>query len=297
MNDVSFVIPSYNSFKTIKNTLDSIFKLRNFTVIKEIIVVDSSDDGETRRLIQEDDKKLKVILLDKKTSPALGRNIGAQHATGSLLCFIDSDVYLDETWLEHILKAYLDGCKIGAGSVSIPDFQKKNNLALAQLYLQFNESLDVGKTRPITMVPACNMFVDRELFNKVGGFPDIRASEDVLLCLKIGELTKVWFVPDARCFHIFRESFQSYYNNQLVLGKYIIIYRRKTYHKWYYKGFWPIVMLPGFLLIKITRIKWRILRAGWRHYRKFIICSSLFLVGLYFWAKGFVQGCFEKEGL
>ena len=62
-------------------------------------------------------------------------------------------------------------------------------------------------------------------------------------------------LPKAKCFHIFRESFESYFNNQKVLGKYIIVYRRMTYNKWYYKGFWPILLLPAFLLIKITRIK------------------------------------------
>lgn len=293
MSFISFIIPSYNSHKTINLALASIFKQISFICVKEVIVVDSSDDGKTRELLN--DIRLKIILLDKKTSPALGRNIGAQNATGDLLCFIDSDVYLDENWVGRILKAYEEGCKVGAGSISIPDFQSKNNLALAQLYLQFNEFLDVGKKRQLAIVPACNMFVERELFNQAGGFPDIRASEDVLLCLKIGALTKIWFIPDARCFHIFRESLHSYFNNQKILGEYIIIYRRMMYSKWYYQGLWPVLILPAFLIIKITRIKLRIYKAGWQHYKKFVMSSILFLAGLFYWSIGFVQGCFSKE--
>jgi len=234
--------------------------------------------------------------LDKKTSPALGRNKGAGNAQGELLCFIDSDVYLDIDWLENILQAHLSGCQAGSGSVSVPDFQQKSKLALAQLYLQFNESLEVGHKRIVAMVPACNMFVERGLFEGAGRFPDIRASEDVLLCLKIGTLSHVWFVPQARCFHVFRESLGSYFNNQRILGRYIIVYRRNLYHKWYYKGFWPLLLLPGFLFIKITRIKWRIFKAGWTHYWKFVISSPLFLAGFWHWAIGFGQGCFTKEG-
>ena len=105
MINISFIIPSYNSFQTIGRTLKSIFALKSFGHVKDVIVVDCSDDGKTRELLKGDGK-LKVILLDKKTSPALGRNSGVEHAEGELLCFIDSDVYLDEDWLENILQAY-----------------------------------------------------------------------------------------------------------------------------------------------------------------------------------------------
>ncbi len=296
--NVSFIIPSYNSYQTIDRVLNSIFVLKSLEYVSDVIVVDSSEDGKTREMLKGFSvffgDKLKIVLLDKKTSPALGRNIGVGHAQGELLCFIDSDVYLDKNWLKNVLQAYEAGCLSGCGSVSAPDFQQNSKLALAQLYLQFNESLDTGETRTVKMVPACNMFVKRGLFDKAGGFPDIRASEDVLLCLKLGELTKVWFVPEAKCFHIFRESLDSYFNNQKVLGKYIIVYRKMMYNKWYYKGPWPLLMLPGFLLVKMTRIKWRIYKAGWTHYMKFVASSPLFMAGLWYWAVGFVEGCKDE---
>ena len=291
----SLIIPSFNSVNTVGKTIQSILDQDAFALIKEIIIVDSSNDGKTRAILNTfNNNKISLILLNTKTSPALGRNIGAKQATGDILCFIDSDVYLDKTWLDEIIKAYVNGAKMGCGSVNIPEFQQNNNLALAQLYLQFNESLNTGVTRPISMVPACNMFITKELFDKAGGFPDIRASEDVLLCLKVGESDKVWFVPTAKCFHIFRESYESYYNNQQVLGEYIIVYRRMLYKKWFYQGLWPVLLLPAFLIIKMTRIKIRIYKAGWRHYSKFIVSSPLFTLGLFHWAVGFVKGCFKK---
>jgi len=296
MIQVSFIIPSYNSYLTVEKTIKSILGQKSFDSVCEVLVIDSSNDGTTRGVLESiKHSKLKLVLLDQKKSPAAGRNAGAKAATGDLLCFIDSDVFLSDDWLERVLAAYGNGCRAGCGSVSVPDFQKDNNLALAQLYLQFNESLDVGETRPVTMVPACNMFVERALFEQAGGFPNLRAAEDVMLCLKIGETDKVWFVPSAKCFHIFRESYRSYFNNQIVLGKYIIIYRRDVYRKWYYRGLWPLVMLPAFLIIKSTRIKWRIFKAGGRHFKKFVFSSHLFAIGLLYWAVGFVQGCFSRE--
>ena len=296
MVKVSFIIPSYNSHLTIEKTIQSVFRQQPQEHIAEVIVVDSSDDGKTRDIFKKfDHPKLKVLSLNQKTSPSAGRNMGAKLSQGTLLCFIDSDVFLSDDWLSNILDAFKKGCRAGCGSVSAPDFQQKSALALAQLYLQFNESLAVGETRKVAMVPACNMFVERSLFEKAGCFPDLRASEDVILCLKIGETDQVWFVPSAKCYHIFRENLRSYFNNQIVLGKYIIVYRRMVYDKWYYKGLWPVLMLPGFLIIKSARIKLRIFKAGGEHFRKFFISSPLFAAGLWYWAVGFVQGCFQKE--
>lgn len=296
MVNISFIIPSYNSHLTIGKTLQSIARQKDFERVNEIIVVDSSDDEATRSILTNfKHEKFKLLLLNVKTSPSDGRNAGAGIATGGLLCFIDSDVFLAPDWLSKILEAYAQGCRAGCGSVSAPDFQQDNKLALAQLYLQFNESLNVGKTRQVAMVPACNMFVERSLFEKAGRFPRMRASEDVVLCLNIAKTEKVFFVPSARCYHIFREDLKAYFNNQVVLGKYIIVYRRMVYDRWYYKGLWPMVLLPAFLVIKTARIKLRIIKAGGGHFWIFLKSSHLFAAGLWYWAVGFYQGCREGE--
>ncbi len=291
MFKISFVIPSYNSFKTIPKTLESIGKLKSYDLIEEIIVIDCSDDLTTRAILSNyPEIKLKIIQLQEKSSPGNSRNIGAKTALGDVLCFIDSDVFLDPLWLDHISYAYQSGCRVGGGSVGIPSFQSKNLLALAQLYLQFNEYLQVGQTRQIKLLPACNMFVDRQLFNQLNGFPQIRASEDVIFCLKAAEQTAIWFIPAAHSFHIFREETRPYLQNQIVLGTYIIVYRRMMYEQWYYKQLWPILLLPLFLIFKTARITTCTARAGRHHLNNFIWSFPLFLAGLFYWGIGFYQG-------
>lgn len=277
--------------------MDSIFSLHAGDQIEEVIVVDSSDDVITRRLINKYvNPKLQLIELSQKTPPAEGRNRGAVNAQGELLCFIDSDVFLDEDWLDHILTAYQNGCHAGGGAVGISDFQDKNPMALAQLYLQFNESLKVGKIRQVVMLPACNMFIHRELFDKVGGFPTLRASEDVVFCLKCAAFSPIWFVPEALCFHIFREERNSFFKNQMILGQYIMVYRRLCYKKWYYQKPWAYLLLPVFLSIKTIRIIGRIIKAGEKHLISFVFSLPLFLAGLFYWARGFYQeACLESN--
>ena len=88
------------------------------------------------------------------------------------------------------------------------------------------------------------MFCERGLFERVKGFPEIRASEDVVFGLEVSELADLWFIPDIKVLHIFRESWSSFINNQVLLGKHIIIYRKQLYETFLYKGIMPILLIP-----------------------------------------------------
>lgn len=291
---ISFIIPSYNSVKTLGRTLESVLIQSGQNI--EIIIVDSSDDEMAQKYISiVSSAQVKVIVLDKKTSPALGRNIGARAASGELLCFIDSDVVLADDWLKHVLAAYADGCLIGGGCVDIDPSQAGSSLAWAQLFLQFNESLPSGERRKIDLLPACNMFCQKKLFDEVGGFPDMRASEDVVLCLKLQKISSLWFIPQARAYHIFRDSKQAYACNQILLGKYILVYRRKFCKNWFYQGLWPLVFLLAFAAIKFFRIVSCIQKNTLAYQKKFMNVLPLFLLGFLFWCQGFVLAVFNDK--
>ena len=211
MHSISVVIPSYNSHATVSRTLKSLLDSPK-SLLKEVIVVDSSDDAQTPALLDAfRSEKLRVIHLPVKTPPATARNLGARQASGDILAFLDSDAYAAQDWLEKITAAVEQGCRVGGGSLSLPDFQKSKALALAQYFLQFNEFLDVGKRRVKMFVPSCNLFCERSLFDEVGGFPEIRASEDVLFGLAVAKRAKVFFDPAIKIFHIFREDPGAYF--------------------------------------------------------------------------------------
>ena len=144
MNEISVVIPSYNSAATVGRTLEGLLSQRACAA-KSIIVVDSSDDGRTPAVLSAfEGRGVRVVRLSEKTIPAVGRNLGAQQASGRYLAFIDSDAYPAPDWLEKISEAFAQGCRVGGGSLSLPDFQKRKMIALAQYFLQFNEFLDTG---------------------------------------------------------------------------------------------------------------------------------------------------------
>lgn len=294
---ISVIIPSFNSFKTIEYTLNSLLSQDNVNLLSEIIVVDSSDDWKTKQILDKyQSKKITVVNEQIKTIPALARNIGAKYAKSDILAFIDSDAFAAPDWLEKIDAAYKGGIKIGGGSISMAEFQRYKIIPLAQYFLQFNEFMGNKKDKHKSFVPSVNMFCERKLFNEAGGFPNIRTSEDVLFGLKVNTFSEVWFISAIKVFHIFREDIKGFLKNQMLLGKYIMVYRRiHEKEAFYYKGLWPLLLLPCFLTIKLFRITLRILRNNLVYILKYFFVLPVFLIGLFFWGIGFINGIFSYD--
>ena len=286
---VTVIIPSYNSHKTISWTLKGIKAQTKLELIREIIVVDSSDDNITPDYLKtQEDDLVKVTRSGSRVMPAIQRNIGAKMAKGDLLCFVDSDAFPAPNWIELILGEYVKGCLAGGGSYLIPEFQMDKPIVYAQYFLEFSEFMGFGNKRPKNVIPSCNLFCDRELFHKVGGFPIIRASEDSFFSLKISQHVSMLYLPEAIVYHIFRENKEHFLSNQRLLGKYIYIYRREKSNNLYYKGIFPYIFIPGFLGVKITRSFLRVLRTNRNNVKHFFKAAPLILHGLMMWGKGFM---------
>ena len=103
MNDlISIVMPVYNSAPFLAETIESVLKQTypNW----ELILVDdaSSDKGiEIIENYQKEEKRIKLIRLNKNQGAAVARNSGIQLAAGKYIAFLDSDdLWLPEK-LEH----------------------------------------------------------------------------------------------------------------------------------------------------------------------------------------------------
>ncbi len=293
---VSIIIPAYNSAKTLRYTLESIVNLKG-DYVKETLIVDSSDDGNMPELMTAFKKHKNIKLIDAGTRvmPAIGRNIGAKKATGKLLVFFDADVIVNDDYLEHIVAAYNEGILAGGGSIIVPSSQKWHPVAVSQYYLQLNEYLPSGNKRPKEFFPGCNIFCDKKLFNKVGGFPEVRAAEDVLLGKAINKHTQQWFIPKATVAHLFRLDWLGIGKNQRMLGKYIAIYRKGEKHSIIYKGIFPLLLFPIFFTYKHALTIPRIFKSGIKNICKFLLITPLYSWGILFWTIGFTQGSLSNE--
>ena len=97
--DISVVMPTYNSSRTIARCLESI---RAQTVkCKELFVVDrQSKDGSKEVALRNG-----AIVIDNLGNRSVARNIGAKRATARGILFVDSDMILPRTLLQECAQA------------------------------------------------------------------------------------------------------------------------------------------------------------------------------------------------
>lgn len=100
---VSVVIPVYNSQDAVKRCLESI-AAQTFSNFEAIIIDDGSTDHSPN--ICDDfaitDDRFKVVHT-KNFGVSSARNKGIDLAQGDWICFVDSDDYVDETYLENLM--------------------------------------------------------------------------------------------------------------------------------------------------------------------------------------------------
>jgi glycosyltransferase involved in cell wall biosynthesis len=292
MNDsISVIIPSYNSSETIEYTIDGILS-QKFVKANEIIIVDSSGDEKFDAVISKykSSTVIRFIRSTERLTPAKARNIGSKQAMGNLLVFLDSDVIPSPTLLSIYMNAFEGGCMAGGGGIELPASQFNKVIPTAQYYLQCNEYLPVGGKRIKKFLSGCNFFCDNQRFHEIGGFPELRASEDVLFGLNLSRTTEIWFIPDASVSHIFREDWKSFLSNQRLLGKYVGIYRNGISRLLLKNRAVLMMLFPIFYAVKYFRIVPRIFGAGSLHVYEFVKVIPIFSFGLIFWTFGFIAG-------
>lgn len=98
---VSFIIPAYNSEKTIKRCIDSILG-QTSNIEYEIIIVDDGSTDETEQLVQSYINDKIKFYQKQNGGVASARNYGVEMSNGEYIIFVDSDDYINETLLEDI---------------------------------------------------------------------------------------------------------------------------------------------------------------------------------------------------
>ena len=103
MKKVSVIIPLYNEEKYITTCVESVIN-QTYKNIEIIVVDDKSTDNSLKVLEKIKDKRLKIIKLPENKGVANARNKGVEAATGSYLCFLDSDDFWDKYKIEKQIK-------------------------------------------------------------------------------------------------------------------------------------------------------------------------------------------------
>ena len=101
MNDlISVVIPTYNRKDKLPACIESVLA-QTYTNLEVIVVDDASTDGTQHLFDAPGDPRVHYVRYEQNRGACYARNLGAQHAHGSVLAFQDSD----DLWRGQAAKA------------------------------------------------------------------------------------------------------------------------------------------------------------------------------------------------
>jgi len=260
----------------------------------EILVVDSDADPAVAEVCRRY-SSVRLIRCSEGLLPGAARNLGAAHATGQYLAFIDADCIAEPGWLEAMIDA-LDGTVLVGGSVR--DGKPWHPVATMDNYLQF-AAQPAGRPRGIErLLPSCSLAIPRADFEAIGGFPSVDepAGEDGLFCMKVADRWsgQSLFVPNARIRHYGRETMRQLWIHQYRFGHargalslQLTPFQRKLGR---YRTIMP--------LIGLKRMSWLVgCAARWQPLKllQMLMFSPILLIGMTAWCVGFRKGCAENE--
>ncbi|HEX8330746.1 MAG TPA: glycosyltransferase family 2 protein [Hymenobacter sp.] len=112
--NISIIIPTYCRTQDLRRVLDSVF--RQHTPVAEVVVVVGPGDAESLAVAKEWQAKQSALLVVQAERPSVVHaiNRGLALATGEVLCLLDDDVWLPETWAGRVTAAYTADAQLGA---------------------------------------------------------------------------------------------------------------------------------------------------------------------------------------
>jgi glycosyltransferase involved in cell wall biosynthesis len=107
MPKISLVVPIYNVESYIEKCLISI-KVQSFKDFECICVDDCGNDNSIAiaQNFVDIDSRFKIVHHDKNRGLSAARNTGIENAKGELIVFVDSDDWVDNLFLEQVVKGF-----------------------------------------------------------------------------------------------------------------------------------------------------------------------------------------------
>lgn len=134
---VSIVVPIYNTEKYLDRCLTSIIN-QTHKNLEIILVNDGSSDNSLAIMNKYKDMDNRIIIINQENQGAgEARNTGLKIATGDYISFIDSDDYIDVTYVSELLKAIKKNDAYSYCNVLIKD--KVKEISELENYLFMNQ--------------------------------------------------------------------------------------------------------------------------------------------------------------
>lgn len=192
---VSVLMTSYNREKYIAQAIESVLASRyeNF----ELIITDDNSKDRTVEIAQvfaQRDNRVKVYINEKNLGDYPNRNKAAAKASGKYLKYVDADDYIYPWGLELLVGMMERFPKAGWGLCSLE--QSVNQpfpflLSPAEAYAYHYLGPGLFHKAPLSSI------INREIFNKMGGFSAIRMAGDFEMWHRLAQKFPVVLMPQG----------------------------------------------------------------------------------------------------
>ena len=226
MKIVSIIIPHYNGEKLLYNCINSIYQnidIDNF----EIIIVDNASTDNSIKNIQNLFSDIIIVSNKKNVGYSGGCNIGAQHAKGKYLIFLNNDTEHSYRWIEKLVdfleehpsafaaqpkvlninnKEYFDYAGGAGGFIDCFGFPYVKGRLFNTLE---KDAGQYDKPSEIFWSSGAAMIVRTDIFNQLSGFDEVYFAymEEIDLCWRAQALGyKIWSVPSAFIYHYGKQT-------------------------------------------------------------------------------------------
>ena len=161
MTEVSVIIPCYNAGNLVLSAIKSV-REQTFRNIEIIVVNDGSDDPYTLKVLKRIQSNIKIIT-QKNKGLSSARNTGIREANGKYILPLDSDDYIDPSFIEKAIETLKKSTECSYVFFNINTFGEKECI-LDRNYNYFVQLFN-------NQLPYC-IFFKKSLWDKIGGYDE-----------------------------------------------------------------------------------------------------------------------------
>ncbi|HKD36951.1 MAG TPA: glycosyltransferase, partial [Pirellulales bacterium] len=184
----------------------------------EVILVDDGSTDDTPEIALRF-PNVRTIRQDNQGLSA-ARNVGLHAARGSVVAYVDSDVFVDPHWLTHLV-AQLE--RTGAAAVGGPNIAPEDGRVSACVAASPGQPMHVLESDQVAEhIPGCNMAFRRATLLAINGFDPqfTKAGDDVDVCWRLQQAGDwITFAPGAFVWHHRRQTPAAYLRQQAGYGE------------------------------------------------------------------------------
>jgi glycosyltransferase involved in cell wall biosynthesis len=196
--EVSVIIPSYKSGKTIDGCLRSVLDQRTERRFEVIVIHSGADDIADRLRVEF--PQVRLFSFSERKFPEAARRVGIAEAQGDIIAGVDADCTVPPDWLENVARAHrLPHPAIG-GAVGAD--ASRNLVAWASYFCEFNQWMPGTARGWMDDVAGASMTYKKWVFDRYGLYQEHGYGADTAYHWRLARQgIRVWFEPSIQVFH------------------------------------------------------------------------------------------------